>query len=347
MNKPILLFIGLLGLLASPLAIVLSIGFIPKTITANSQFPVVTIGGIPQIDASKWTLSVGGDVEHDLTFTYAEITAMPNVTETVTMQCVDGPSATATWTGVPLNKVLAQAGVKNDSKSIVFLAADGYNSSIACPTENQSDVLLAWGMNGALLPADQGYPLRLVVPNNYGYKWVMWITNIVLVNYVFYGYWESQGWSNNAQITTVTGWQLHAVLFSTIFMVGGLVAISGKMLAPKSTAFQGLPAFMGRRRFHVATSLVFFPAMALTFTYWTISTYIARAAIFTTVHGVVGLISMGLVAVGSILGLLAIHNPSKHREWHGRLAMLGIYAFLLTMLLGIATAAGINLFAGL
>jgi len=58
------------------------------------------------------------------------------------------------------------------------------------------DTILAYKMNGVTLPEEQGYPLRLVVPDKVGYKWVKWIVKIELVDYEYEGYWESMGYSN-------------------------------------------------------------------------------------------------------------------------------------------------------
>jgi len=59
-------------------------------------------------------------------------------------------------------------------------------------------VILAYKINGSVLPDVHGYPIRMVVPDKYGMKWAKLITEIELVDYDFKGYWESQGWSDYA-----------------------------------------------------------------------------------------------------------------------------------------------------
>lgn len=346
MNRPLLSFLGLAGMLAIPLVIVLLVGYTPPAITPNESFFTLSINGTPQIEVNKWYFSVNGSVDHDLLFDYKSVTALPNVTEVATLQCVDGPSGTASWTGVPLNLILEGAGVQAGAKSIVFVGADGYTSSLVLPTDNASNVLLAWGMNGVPLPPDQGFPLRVVVPNDYGYKWVKWITQIVIVNYVYQGYWESRGWSNDASMNTVSGWQLHATLFSIAFIIGGFVAISGKRLAPGSTAFGGLPNFVNRK-FHIVTGIAFLPIVVLTFVYWTAAFFAIRGALFFELHGIASIASMGLLVIGSLLGFVKSRRKPGLVAKHGWISMAGIYLFLITILLGLASAAGFNLLAGL
>src|SRR5690606_36573230 len=60
--------------------------------------------------------------------------------------------------------------------------------------------LLVYEMNGEPLPADHGFPLRCLWPGRYGQKQPKWLTRIELVAEPTLGYWESQGWSNEAII---------------------------------------------------------------------------------------------------------------------------------------------------
>ena len=52
------------------------------------------------------------------------------------------------------------------------------------------EVLLAHKMGGAELPNDQGWPVRLVVPANWGYKSVKWVGRIEVDDTFDLGYWD-------------------------------------------------------------------------------------------------------------------------------------------------------------
>jgi DMSO/TMAO reductase YedYZ molybdopterin-dependent catalytic subunit len=64
-----------------------------------------------------------------------------------------------------------------------------------------NDIILAYEMNGVELPPERGFPFQLVAESKWGYKWIKWITEIELSDDVDYrGYWESRGFSNEADL---------------------------------------------------------------------------------------------------------------------------------------------------
>jgi hypothetical protein len=339
MPRPVLSFAGIVCLLALPLILVIVVGYASPPITPNASFFTLSIDGTPQINVSEWALKVDGYVDHPLSSTYQDFTAPPNASEIARLQCVSGPSGTANWTGIPLNTILAMAGVQAGAKSVVFYGGDGYTSSLAWPTENKSDVLLAFGMNGQPLPPAQGYPVRIVAPNQLGYKWVKWVYRIELVNYDYKGYWESRGWSNNASIAAPTDWRLHAALLSASFLLGGLAAVSGIKLSSTMPEFKNLPRFVSRK-FHIVASISFVISGVIFFTYWVISTLLARGTVFYELHGIAGLISIGLIATGSLKAVLNLRRPHAEPSWHGKISLYGFVLYLVTILLGFALTAG-------
>ena len=89
----------------------------------------------------------------------------------------------AKWTGVHLRDVLAKAGVRPEATQIVGRSVDGF--TVGFPTEwamdPARDPMVAIGMNDALLPAEHGYPARLIVPGLYGYvSATKWLSEIEL-----------------------------------------------------------------------------------------------------------------------------------------------------------------------
>ena len=167
-----------------------------QEITPIEDFFVLDLGKKPDIDIAEWRLEVTGLVDNTLFLTYEDMLSLPSVTQVTYLYCMPGYEATGEWTGVPLKYVLEKAGYAESTISVVFYAADDYSSSIDIETALKEDTLLAYKMNGVTLPEEHGYPLRLVVPDKVGYKWVKWIIKIELVDYLYEGYWESRGYSN-------------------------------------------------------------------------------------------------------------------------------------------------------
>lgn len=64
--------------------------------------------------------------------------------------------------------------------------------------------LIAIGMNGQPLPAEHGFPARLVVPGLYGYvSATKWVTDLDVTTFAKeQGYWIPRGWATRAPIKT-------------------------------------------------------------------------------------------------------------------------------------------------
>ena len=164
---------------------------------------VVQKGRIPRIETEDWVLLVEGSVERPLKLTYQDLKEMPQTSGVVTLECIDNVPGgnligTARWTGVKVSEILRKAGVKDSSVKVLFHSADGYSTSHTLQYVKRDDVILALKMNGVDLPLEHGYPIRLVAPGKYGYKWAKWITRIEVVDYDKKGYWESRGYPDSA-----------------------------------------------------------------------------------------------------------------------------------------------------
>jgi hypothetical protein len=146
-----------------------------------------------------WQLTVTGLVENPLNLNGTEIVAMPKSTVNAAIICVDFPSnivAQGTWTGVRLRTLLEEATPLANVLKVAFYAADGYSTDLPVETAMHDDILLAYEKDG--IPLND---LRLVVPGKWGYKWISQLTRIELVDYNFLGFWESRGYSDEANVS--------------------------------------------------------------------------------------------------------------------------------------------------
>ena len=148
---------------------------------------------------NQWLLKINGLFKNPLNLTIANLAAMPQTTIEANIYCVDFPDQVVTggkWSGVTLRYLLEQAGVSPSAIKVGFFASDGYSTDLDLATATQGDIIVAYTKDGEPL----GEILRLVVPARWGYKWISQLTNIVLVDYDFKGKWESQGYSDDANI---------------------------------------------------------------------------------------------------------------------------------------------------
>ncbi|MFX1296367.1 MAG: molybdopterin-dependent oxidoreductase [Promethearchaeota archaeon] len=331
---PYLKFIGILILLSIPLIALTSLFISRNMITPNDEFFVISKGEIPELNENTWKLTIHGQVNNNLTFTYSNFTSQPSKEVLATLQCVDGPSGSAIWKGVSIKGLLDTAQLKTDAVDVVFYAADDYSSSLTIEEATEDNVLLAYEMNGEPLPAEHGFPVRVVAPNQLGYKWIKWVVRIEIVNYDYIGYWESRGWSDNATRTALSDWFLHAFLLSVAFIFGGIAMISGLKRSQFTELFHDLPKFVNKK-FHIASALAFFLISLTSFIYWMISTILNRGAIFYTVHGIIALLSMVFLIPNVITGIKKNKKrDSRGKTWHYKFSVYSSIFFLSTILLG-------------
>jgi hypothetical protein len=157
---------------------------------------------MPVIKPEAWRLTVDGLVERPLALDWAGFTNLATTSQVSDFHCVTGWSVWGiTWTGVLLRDLLVQAGVKPGATWVKFYSGDGiYTSAVPLEVAVGPDVLVAHQIDGAPLPGPLGGPVRLVVPNLYGWKSVKWLERIELIAQEHIGFWEERGYPNDARI---------------------------------------------------------------------------------------------------------------------------------------------------
>ncbi|MFX1506904.1 MAG: molybdopterin-dependent oxidoreductase [Promethearchaeota archaeon] len=343
MNRSVINFLVLFFLFSLPL---FAVGFIVSRqlqITPNDEFFTNSISPPPEINLTRWTLSVYGHVESPLVFDYENFTSRQSMLEIATIRCVEGYSGTAEWRGIRVRDILNLAQVKDGAKDVIFQAWDGYSSSLTIEEATKDDVLLAFEMNGETLPVNQGFPVRVVAPGHAGYKWVMWVYEIKIVDWDYKGFWETRGWSDDASYTSLKDWVLHATLFSITFLLGGFSIISGLRRVGKIDNLD-LPEFIESRKFHFFLTSAYLLVAIVTFIYWTIQTFLLKGSVFYSLHGIIALLSMiGLIGTG-VTGLLKTKGLTPQNSWHLNLSAFAFTFYAVTIVIGITLGLGFRIF---
>lgn len=334
MLKYRIVFLVFLVLMAATTAWVVQSVLTEDEITPNDEFFEVQIGRIPDIDGDTWTLTIDGVVENETVLTLDQITSMPSKEVKATLKCVDGYSGTAVWKGVPLSYVLDLAGVQEGADEVLFRASDTYHSSLTLEDAYAEDVLLCYEMNGETLPKNQGYPLKVVVPGKWGYKWVKWIYRIEVIDYDHQGYWESRGWDDDADIVPLSEWVPHALLLTLAALIGGLSVIGGMRFSRETTFWRDLPPWFSRR-FHINISWAFFAVLYSTFAYWVATTVLKRGDVFYSAHGILGLLAVASLTAGLVTGLLLEREKGQARTIHLMSNLMGFLLLIATIGFGL------------
>jgi len=181
--------------------------------TPNDRFFICNATPTPVIDAADWSLAIEGNaVTTPLTLSLDDLRAFEAVELDVLIECAGnqrqlfeevlktpldkrphlvelrwmlGGLGMARWGGVRLKDVLERAGITQDAHHVLPIGSDpteaepeGSCIPMAAAKALQPDTLIALTMNGETLPADHGFPARLIVPGWVGTFSVKWLRRI-------------------------------------------------------------------------------------------------------------------------------------------------------------------------
>jgi len=185
-------------------------GVAPIVVSNATFYRIDTALVVPTVDPDEWILTVKGMVDNEIELSYQDLVDLPLIERYATLACVsnevgDRLVGNALWTGVRLTDVLDLAGVQSGADQLASRSIDGWTSGF--PTELAYDgrePLIAVGMNREVLPANHGFPARLVVPGLYGYvSATKWLDEIELTTWdAFDGFWIPRGWAKEGPIKT-------------------------------------------------------------------------------------------------------------------------------------------------
>ncbi len=185
-------------------------GVTPVVVGNSTFYRIDTALVVPAVDPDEWSLRIHGLVDREVELSYLDIQRMPQIERYATLSCVSNEVGgrlvgNALWTGVLLKDLLDMAGVQTGASQLVGRSVDDWTAGF--PTAyafDDREAMLAIGMNREILPANHGFPARLVVPGLYGYvSATKWITEIELTTWdAFDGYWIPRGWAKDGPIVT-------------------------------------------------------------------------------------------------------------------------------------------------
>lgn len=184
-------------------------GITPFRVPNADFYRVDTRLDVPVLSTTDWDLTIDGDVDQSVTFTFDDILQMEMIERDITLTCVSnsvgGPYVGGTrWLGVPLKTLLDKAGIDN-TLADQMLATDFDGMTIGSPLPlvlDGRDAMLAIGMNGQPLPREHGFPARVVIPGLYGFiSATKWVRKITLTTYAEVdSYWTNREWATDAPI---------------------------------------------------------------------------------------------------------------------------------------------------
>jgi DMSO/TMAO reductase YedYZ molybdopterin-dependent catalytic subunit len=184
---------------------------LPSFITTSADFyRVDTALSVPQLSRGDWRLRIRGMVDHEAVYRFDDLARFDVVETVATLTCVSNPVggkliSTGIWTGYRLADLLAASGVHADADMVLSTSIDGFTAGTPVQAlTDRRDSLLAIGLNRQPLPAEHGYPARLVVPGLYGYvSATKWVVDLELTRFdKAEAYWTRQGWAPRGPVKT-------------------------------------------------------------------------------------------------------------------------------------------------
>jgi DMSO/TMAO reductase YedYZ molybdopterin-dependent catalytic subunit len=175
----------------------------PGYLVPNDRFFIRSHTATPRVDAANWTLRIEGNgVRQAITYTYRELwDRFPLVSMIRTLECAGnrrvllgnefgrrfegtpwgrGAIGTAEWTGVRLRDLLEPADVTSGACEVMPESLGEIRARRPMPLAKAmaDDTLVALAMNGEFLPADHGFPARVVVSGWLGAASIKWLARI-------------------------------------------------------------------------------------------------------------------------------------------------------------------------
>ena len=172
---------------------------VPPGQQLTDKWPVLHHGQVPGVDLGKWDLVVDGLVERPRRWSWEEFQQLPRTSVRSDIHCVTRWSRFDNlWEGVSLREVIGLASPAANAQFVVVHAELGFTTNLPLRELLQDDVLLADRHDGQPLSPEHGWPLRLVVPRRYFWKSAKWVRRLELVASDQPGFWERNGYHNDA-----------------------------------------------------------------------------------------------------------------------------------------------------
>ena len=160
---------------------------------------VLSFWGVPHVTLETYSLTIDGSVRHSMTLSLEELKGLSVVERQVTLDCVGGTRNICVMRGVSVAFLLDRAEPEPDARTAIFHCADGFFTTHPVEDLIHTEAFMAYAVNG-VEASEHGFPLRLVAPGKYGYKWAKWVVRIQLVPGSPKGFWEQRSLPDRAWV---------------------------------------------------------------------------------------------------------------------------------------------------
>ena len=185
----------------------------------------------PHVNAQHWRLKISGLVARPVTMTLDQLRSYEPMHQFITLSCISNPVGgdligTTRWTGVSLQRLLPELGLKREATHLKIFSVDGFYEVVPLEIIRSDErVMLTCAWDGVPLLAEHGFPLRIYIPNVYGMKQPKWIESIEATDHWEPGYWVIRGWDKVARMKATS-------VIDTIAVDATITEVDGRKLVP-------------------------------------------------------------------------------------------------------------------
>lgn len=163
--------------------------------------PVFAAEGVLDLDRSSYRLNISGLVNAQNSLLLDDIkNKLPQSAIDSRLTSVSGWSVRVTWNGVLWDDLLNVIQPSATAKYVLFTSAGDYTTSVWLNDLTGTRAMLVWGVAGESLENEYGGPVRMIIPNLWGYKSCKWLTSIEFREKYIPGYWEMRGYTHRGNI---------------------------------------------------------------------------------------------------------------------------------------------------
>ena len=168
---------------------------LPPGQVLTTKWPVLTYGDTPRVDLRTWSFRCFGLVEGNVSWTWEDFTALPQVEVKSDVHCVTHWSRyDNVWKGVPVGEILDRVKLRPEAVAVMVHAEQGYTTNLPLADLTGGEAWVAYLFGGEPLEPEHGGPARLLVPHLYFWKSAKWVRRLELLEEDEPGFWETYGY---------------------------------------------------------------------------------------------------------------------------------------------------------
>ena len=167
----------------------------PGQYDVGKDWPVLTAEATPRLSTDSWSFDIDGLVEEKVSWSWAEIMALPRSEFMGDIHCVTTWSKLGvSFSGVSVDTLLAAARPQPSATYVLARSHTGYTTNLPLDDVTGGKAWVVWEYDGRPLAREHGGPARLLVPHLYFWKSAKWVSGLQLLDHDEPGFWEQNGY---------------------------------------------------------------------------------------------------------------------------------------------------------